>query len=37
MSWCALSAATLATMDSPQAWVMLVAMLVAAAGALRSG
>jgi hypothetical protein len=37
ISWCALSAATLATMDSPQAWVILVAMLLAAAGALRSG
>ena len=37
MAWCALSAATLATMDSPQAWVMLAAMLLAAAGARRSG
>lgn len=37
MLWCALSAVTLATMDSPQAWVMLAAMLLAVAGARRPG
>jgi hypothetical protein len=35
MVWCALSAATLATMGSPQAWVMLAALTLAAAGARR--